>query len=51
MTEKALSTNSTQATRMWNTTLTFQEGNHVLVGEWRRDGELIQRTTASLDVD
>lgn len=49
--EEALSTSPTQATRMWNTTLTFTEGNHVLIGEWRRDGELIQRTTALLDVD
>lgn len=51
LTEKALSTDSTRATRMWNTTLSFPAGNHVLVGEWRRGGELVQRTTASLDVD
>jgi hypothetical protein len=48
--EKSLSTTSTRATRMWNTTLVFPAGNHTLVGEWRRDGALIQRTTAFLDV-
>lgn len=51
LTEERVSANSSRATRMWNTTLVFTEGNHVLVGEWRRDGELIQRTTAFLDVD
>lgn len=51
LTEEGVSTSSSRATRMWNTTLVFTEGNHVLVGEWRRDGELIQSTTAFLDVD
>ena len=49
--EKTLSTTSTLATRMWNATLVFPTGSHVLVGEWRRDGALIQRTTVFLDVD
>jgi hypothetical protein len=37
--------------RRWNTLLTFSEGNHVLVGEWRWQGSLIQRTTASISAD
>ena len=49
--EKALSTTSTQAMRTWNTTLVFPTGRHTLVGEWRRDGVLIQQTTAVIDVD
>lgn len=51
LSERSLATSSTQATRLWNATLVFPAGNHVLVGEWRRDGVLIQRTTALLDVD
>jgi hypothetical protein len=50
LSEKALSATSTQVTRLWNTTLVFTQGSHVLVGEWRRNGRLIQRTTAVLDV-
>ncbi|MDP9144772.1 MAG: hypothetical protein M3N43_08775, partial [Actinomycetota bacterium] len=44
-----LSTSSTQALRRWNTTLTFPDGNHVLIGEWRWNGSVIQRTTANID--
>lgn len=51
MAEAPLSTSSTRATRMWSTNLVFPDGNHTLVGEWRRGGELIQRTTVFLDVD
>lgn len=43
-------TNSGQARRMWDTVMTFPSGRHTLVGEWYRDGTLVQRTTATLDV-
>lgn len=48
--ELGLSSGSSQARRMWRTTLVFTEGSHVLVGEWRWRGDLIQRTRAFLDV-
>jgi hypothetical protein len=48
LTEKGMSTSGGRATRLWNTTLVFPKGSHVLVGEWHRDGDLIQRTTVSL---
>jgi hypothetical protein len=51
VTQLPLSNSSTQAMRRWNTLLTFSEGNHVLVGEWRWQGSLIQRTTASISAD
>ncbi|MGH8913487.1 MAG: S-layer homology domain-containing protein [Acidimicrobiia bacterium] len=43
-----IASSSTQALRRWNTTLTFSGGNHVLVGEWRWNGSLIQKTTANI---
>lgn len=49
-TQLAISSSSTQATRRWNTTLVFAEGNHTLVGEWRWNGTVIQRTTATIRV-
>jgi hypothetical protein len=47
-----IATSSAQATRMWNTTtLVFPNGNHSLVGEWRWNGTLIQKTTATIRAD
>jgi hypothetical protein len=43
-----LATSPTQALRRWNTTLTFADGNHVLIGEWRWNGSVTQRTTANI---
>jgi len=50
LTDVGVQSTSSKATRLWNTTLVLPGGAHVLVGEWYRDGELIQRTTARLDV-
>ena len=47
-TQLPTATTPTQALRRWNTTLVFSAGNHTLVGEWRWNGALIQRTTARL---
>lgn len=46
-----LASSPSQATRRWTRTLTFSEGTHILVGEWRWSGGLLQRTTATLDVE
>jgi hypothetical protein len=43
-----LATSSSQALRRWNTVLVFSPGNHTLVGEWRWDGTVVQRTTARI---
>jgi hypothetical protein len=48
LTQLPITTSSTQAVRSWNAVLTFTDGSHVLVGEWRWNGSLIQRTTASI---
>lgn len=40
-----------EASRLWNATLVFTEGSHTLVGEWRWNGTLIQRTRAIIDAD
>lgn len=45
------SSTSTQATRRWNATLVFADGNHTLVGEWRWNGSLFKRTTVTVRVD
>ena len=50
-TQLPTATTPTQALRRWNTTLVFSAGNHTLVGEWRWNGALIQRTTATIRVD
>ena len=47
----AITSTSTQALRRWNTTLVFPDGNHTLVGEWRWNGTVIQRTTATIRVN
>lgn len=44
-------TDANQARRMWDTVMVFASGRHTLVGEWYRDGSLVQRTTATLRVD
>ncbi len=49
MTALEMSTSSTEAQRLWRTTLVFDDGSHVLVGEWRWNGTLIQRTTAFIN--
>jgi len=49
LTQPAVSTSSSQAIRRWNTILVFPEGSHVLVGEWRWNGLLVQRTTATIN--
>jgi hypothetical protein len=41
-----VSTTPTEARRLWNTVLTLPQGSHTLVGEWRWNGAVIQRTTA-----
>jgi hypothetical protein len=51
MTDLGLTSTSSQARRTWTALLTFTEGSHLLVGEWRRGGTLIRKTTAHLDVD
>ncbi len=50
-TQLAIASSSTQALRRWNTTLVFSAGNHTVVGEWRWNGALIQRTTATVRAD
>jgi hypothetical protein len=50
-TQLSTASSSTQATRLWRRTLTFADGNHTLVGEWRWNGTLFQRTTATIRVD
>jgi hypothetical protein len=47
----APSTSSTQALRRWNAVLVFGAGSHTLVGEWRWNGAVIQRTTATITAD
>lgn len=49
MTQQTSSTSS-QTQRLYSTHMVFTGGSHALVGEWRWNGVLIQRTTASLDV-
>ncbi len=51
MTQLPISTSSTNALRKWNAVLSMPAGSHVLVGEWRWNGGLIQRTTVRLTVD
>jgi hypothetical protein len=46
----AMSTTATEAQRLWTTKIVFSNGNQVLVGEWRWNGTLIQRTTVTLSV-
>jgi hypothetical protein len=43
-----LAASSSQALRRWNTVLVFSPGSHTLVGEWRWDGTVVQRTTARI---
>jgi hypothetical protein len=50
-TQLPLSTSSNQALRHWSALLVFGDGNHTLVGEWRWNGTVIQRTTASIVTD
>jgi S-layer homology domain len=50
-TQLPISSSSIQATRLWNTTLVFDDGNHTLVGEWRWNGTLVQKTTATIRAD
>ena len=47
-TQRPVSTSSTVALRRWNTPLVLADGNHVLVGEWRWNGSIVQRTTATI---
>ena len=44
------SSDSGSASRMWSTTLVFSDGIHTLVGEWRWNGALVRRTSATLNV-
>ncbi len=48
LTQLPISTSSTEALRRWNAIVIFSSGSHVLVGEWRWNGSLIQRTTARI---
>ncbi len=50
-TQLPISTTSVQALRRWNALVAFPPGVHTLVGEWRWNGDLIQRTTVTLRVD
>jgi tRNA G37 N-methylase TrmD len=47
-TQRPVSTSSTVALRRWNTPLVLADGNHVLVGEWRWNGSIVQKTTATI---
>ncbi len=49
-TQSSLATSSVQALRRWSTLVSFSSGDHTLVGEWRWNGDLIQRTTVTLRV-
>jgi hypothetical protein len=49
-TQASVSTSGSQARKLWSAILVFTDGAHTLVGEWRRNGILIQRTTAILEV-
>ncbi len=46
-----ISSSSTNALRKWNAVLTLPAGSHVLVGEWRWNGSLVQRTTVRITAD
>jgi hypothetical protein len=50
-TQLPTTSSSTQATRLWRKTLSLADGNHTLIGEWRWNGTLFQRTTATIRVD
>jgi len=47
-TQLSVATTASQALRRWNTPIVLPDGNHVLVGEWRWNGTVVQRTTASV---
>ena len=49
-TQASTSTSSSQTRKLWSAILVFTDGRHTLMGEWRWNGTLIQRTTAFLDV-
>ena len=46
ITQLALANTPTMSLRRWNTVLVLPQGAHTLVGEWRWNGAVIQRTTA-----
>jgi hypothetical protein len=46
LTELGMSSSSTRATRNWASNITFGNGSHTLVAEWRFDGTVVQQSTA-----
>lgn len=48
--QQSSSSGGSSAARMWSANLVFSDGRHTLVGEWRWNGDLVRRTTATLDV-